>query len=382
MIKVASLVATRFHSLAETNTAKRAASLHLFELINFRSDILTTTAGTYLTTAHHTSTTMPSSRRLKVTGLIAVLTVLIIIYVSNGAKSTYNSQFYTRTVEAINNRQDAEARQNVVADEKARLERMERIQKEHDAAVAAAAQESSSVKLGGDAAKAAGTEAGKEKQKPFAEDVKDAASDVVDEVKDAAGAAKEKVLTEAEKVKPVAGRKTMTMKDGDKVVQTKPATANDDDGVAKIGNIAPKASITLQDKPGPESEEDHAVETGLNDILKKGPIIIFSKSYCPFSKKAKHILLDLYSITPPPYVVELDQHELGSGLQSALQKSTGRRTVPNVLINGKSIGGGDDIEALHNKDELVDTVSSMGGKRIVSVSKKDGAAKTEVKFKA
>ncbi|KAK5120530.1 hypothetical protein LTR85_006186 [Meristemomyces frigidus] len=316
---------------------------------------------------------MPSSRRLKVTGLIAILTVLIIVYVTNGAKSTYNSPFYTRTVEAMNNRQNTEARQNVIAEEKQRLDRVERLQKEHDGAIsAAAAAETGSVIVGGDAAKAAGAEAEPEKQKPLAADVKEA-------VGEAAGAVKDKVLAQADKVKPVAGRKTMA----DKVVQTKPA-ADGDDGVAKVGNVAPKkvSNAVAGEKHGPETEDDHKVEIELNDILKKGPIIIFSKSYCPFSKKAKHILLDLYNISPPPFVVELDQHELGSGLQTALQKSTGRRTVPNVLINGKSIGGGDDIEALHNTDKLVETVQSMGGKRVVSVAKKDAEAKTEVRFKA
>lgn len=77
----------------------------------------------------------------------------------------------------------------------------------------------------------------------------------------------------------------------------------------------------------------------------------------------------MYTITPPPYVVELDQHPLGEGLQAALFKSTGRRTVPNVLINGKSIGGGDDIAALDRDGKLIETVQAMGGKRVVNVTK-------------
>ncbi len=100
----------------------------------------------------------------------------------------------------------------------------------------------------------------------------------------------------------------------------------------------------------------------------------------------QHILLDLYSITPPPYVVELDQHDLGSGLQDALLKMTGRRTVPNVLINGLSIGGGDDIEEMHINDKLISTIKSKGGKRIVSVEKVDEDAeqnkKAGLRFKA
>jgi glutaredoxin len=94
-------------------------------------------------------------------------------------------------------------------------------------------------------------------------------------------------------------------------------------------------------------------------------VIIFSKSYCPHSKKAKIILRSKYTINPAPYVVELDQHPLGLRLQDALEKSTGRRTVPNVLINGKSIGGGDEVEALDVGGDLIAKVKSMGGKRIV-----------------
>ena len=94
-------------------------------------------------------------------------------------------------------------------------------------------------------------------------------------------------------------------------------------------------------------------------------VIIFSKSYCPYSAKAKRILLEKYTIVPAPYVVELDTHRLGPGLQAALAKSTGRRTVPNVLVSGRSIGGGDDIEALDAGGGLVEKVKGMGGKRIM-----------------
>jgi len=101
-------------------------------------------------------------------------------------------------------------------------------------------------------------------------------------------------------------------------------------------------------------------------------VIIFSKSYCPYSKKAKQILLESYTIKPPPHVVELDLHELGPQLQQSLGESTGRRTVPNVLINGKSIGGGDDIEAMHVGGTLIEKVKTLGGKRIVEMSRVEG----------
>ena len=97
-------------------------------------------------------------------------------------------------------------------------------------------------------------------------------------------------------------------------------------------------------------------------------VIIFSKSYCPHSKRAKTILLDGYEITPKPYVVELDQHRLGVDLQNLLAETTGRRTVPNILVNGKSIGGGDTIASLDQSDNLATTLKQYGGSSLTEVS--------------
>ena len=54
-------------------------------------------------------------------------------------------------------------------------------------------------------------------------------------------------------------------------------------------------------------------------------------------------------------------------LQNKLKAATGRRTVPNILINGKSIGGSDDVAALHEKGELKAKILAMGNKRITEV---------------
>ncbi|KAK3311239.1 thioredoxin-like protein [Chaetomium strumarium] len=113
-----------------------------------------------------------------------------------------------------------------------------------------------------------------------------------------------------------------------------------------------------------ETTEDHEVEAELNSILKKSPVIIFSKSYCPYSKRAKGILLEKYVIEPAPYVVELDLHPLGPKIQAKLGEMTGRKTVPNIMVYGKSIGGGDDIADLDRKKALADKITSLGGSRI------------------
>ncbi|KAI9738695.1 MAG: hypothetical protein M1834_008200 [Cirrosporium novae-zelandiae] len=149
-------------------------------------------------------------------------------------------------------------------------------------------------------------------------------------------------------------------------------------GAPKIPGTGEKWEVVGVDGKTKEKEEvpektlkEKEIELELNGILKRSPIIIFSKSYCPFSKKAKRILLDDFQIDPPPFVVELDQHPMGADLQSTLHDITGRRTVPNILINGKSIGGGDDVEKLKLEGTLVETVKKMGGTRIYGVKEKE-----------
>lgn len=78
-------------------------------------------------------------------------------------------------------------------------------------------------------------------------------------------------------------------------------------------------------------------------------IVIFSKSYCPYCRKAKAVFKELNQI---PHVVELDERDDGSEIQDALSQRIGRRTVPQVFINGKHIGGSDDTVEAYESGEL------------------------------
>lgn len=81
-------------------------------------------------------------------------------------------------------------------------------------------------------------------------------------------------------------------------------------------------------------------------------------------------MLEKYVIEPKPYVVELDKHELGLALQARLADLTGRRTVPNVLINGVSIGGGDEIAELDVRRQLIDKINDLGGNKMITVKER------------
>ncbi|KAH8910452.1 glutaredoxin [Coniochaeta sp. PMI_546] len=113
-----------------------------------------------------------------------------------------------------------------------------------------------------------------------------------------------------------------------------------------------------------ETDEEHEVEVEMERILKKAPVIIFSKSYCPYSKRAKGVLLEKYLIEPAPYVVELDEHPLGPKLQNKLKEMTGRGTVPNIMVSGKSIGGGDDVSAMDNDKTLATKIKNTAAQKI------------------
>uniref|UniRef100_A0A1I7Z288 Glutaredoxin domain-containing protein n=1 Tax=Steinernema glaseri TaxID=37863 RepID=A0A1I7Z288_9BILA len=55
----------------------------------------------------------------------------------------------------------------------------------------------------------------------------------------------------------------------------------------------------------------------------------------------------------PSYVaIELDVNERGDAIQYTLHKISGIRTVPQVFINGKFLGGGDDTVAAHHSGKL------------------------------
>jgi len=70
--------------------------------------------------------------------------------------------------------------------------------------------------------------------------------------------------------------------------------------------------------------------------------------YC---RKAKAIFKE-FQLKKEPYVVELDHREDGSEIQDALSEIVGRRTVPQVFVNGKHLGGSDDTVEAYESGKL------------------------------
>lgn len=98
-------------------------------------------------------------------------------------------------------------------------------------------------------------------------------------------------------------------------------------------------------------DEDKFVEE-IKQLAKENQILVLSKTYCPYCKKAKGILNSLIKDGSNMVVVELDTDPEGELKQKAGKKIHGQSSVPQVWINDKFIGGCSDVEALQASGEL------------------------------
>jgi GrxC family glutaredoxin len=76
-------------------------------------------------------------------------------------------------------------------------------------------------------------------------------------------------------------------------------------------------------------------------------VAIYTKDYCPYCTKAK-TLLKRKGVA----FREIDITHDASLQQEMIEKSGGRRTVPQILINGNPVGGADDLVALDAAGKL------------------------------
>ena len=74
---------------------------------------------------------------------------------------------------------------------------------------------------------------------------------------------------------------------------------------------------------------------------------IYTKAFCPYCVRAKH-LLDAKGVD----YEETDLTFGGPKRAEMVQRSGGRSTVPQIFIDGKHIGGSDDLAALERQGEL------------------------------
>ncbi len=76
-------------------------------------------------------------------------------------------------------------------------------------------------------------------------------------------------------------------------------------------------------------------------------IEIYSTTYCPYCTRAK-ALMDAKDLD----YTEIDVTGDDAARLALVEKSGGRKTVPQIFINGQSVGGYDDLRALEESGKL------------------------------
>lgn len=75
-------------------------------------------------------------------------------------------------------------------------------------------------------------------------------------------------------------------------------------------------------------------------------IIMYTTANCPYCVRAKE-LLEQKGLTYKEVRVDLDEE-----LRQDMMQKSGRRTVPQIFINGQPIGGFDDLYELNKTGKL------------------------------
>jgi glutaredoxin 3 len=74
---------------------------------------------------------------------------------------------------------------------------------------------------------------------------------------------------------------------------------------------------------------------------------VYTTTYCPFCTRAKNLLK-----SKGVAFVEIDVTDDDALRAKMVELSGGRRTVPEIFINGEIVGGYDDLKALDEEEKL------------------------------
>ncbi|KAG0290094.1 hypothetical protein BGZ96_006449 [Linnemannia gamsii] len=104
------------------------------------------------------------------------------------------------------------------------------------------------------------------------------------------------------------------------------------------------------------------LERRVHGLIDQNRIMVFSKTYCPYSAVAKK-LLNTY--TTDYEVLEVDREPRGDGIKNILRKITdGHATFPSIFFAGESIGGRDKLQEIEDKGELRKRLEKLGVKML------------------
>ena len=89
--------------------------------------------------------------------------------------------------------------------------------------------------------------------------------------------------------------------------------------------------------------------------MSQPPITMYVTGWCPYCQRAKALLNSKQLVFS-----EIDVDE-DPKLRQEMTARSGRRTVPQIFIGERHVGGCDDLYALESKGELDQLVSNLSG---------------------
>lgn len=81
--------------------------------------------------------------------------------------------------------------------------------------------------------------------------------------------------------------------------------------------------------------------------MSKAKVSMYCTEVCPYCVRAEHLLK-----RKGVQEIEKIRIDLQPELRLAMMEKTGRRTVPQIYINGTHVGGYDDLESMDRAGEL------------------------------
>lgn len=84
--------------------------------------------------------------------------------------------------------------------------------------------------------------------------------------------------------------------------------------------------------------------------------------------------MELDLLTSPlklSYDADADTITMGRRIQDLLAEWTGRKTVPNILVTARSIGGSDDIAHMEAEGKLVEEIKRLAMGRVREIVKRE-----------
>ena len=95
----------------------------------------------------------------------------------------------------------------------------------------------------------------------------------------------------------------------------------------------------MAQQPSPSQEAGRNQELGAEEVPLK--VEIYTWRFCPYCIRAKG-LLDRKGVIYNEYMIDGDE----TARQAMIRRAEGRRTLPQIFINNRAIGGCDDLMEL------------------------------------